>query len=470
MAQIKWPSTIIHNNPEWIINDGIFDTDTGEISLSVNTTSDIGYFIAKYMYVNVVCLDENGTIKSCDKICGVSGDGTSNIYENFNGNITIDLQNISEVYLAMVCSIENDTGEVCDNKPESKEDPGWEIPGTRTLLGTVPEIIGLSNADKLGDKDLVSNSRDSITIKVDLDWGTPVGKISWKCGLKTGESESDTFTITNLGSGLNYTVEVYVFNALGQSETDIITIRTKHVDPVITLQTVERNLEYVDIDWLSTQDLAELRYKFDHDEEYTVIDLTTENEDNYHPIRCYGKPNSRVSVIVEGTSTDIYDSQDTVESISLTDTTLDINRIQNPHDAIFSEKLYIDKIIYNTTHETVLLIGCEGNGHSFQIDFTNPESPFEWIPDQSQLDEIYKCFEDSNELIMTYDLSTFGDNDIYYDDIKTAILQLTGVAKTVHVGTTEKQTKRAQVYIGDSNKNAKKCVTWVGKSTTRRTI
>lgn len=471
MAQINWPHNIIHNVPEWIIGDGMIDTDTEEVSLSVNATNEYGMFMGKYLYVNVVCVDENNTIIRYEKICGVTNnDGITDIYENFSGNITINLNGIYEVYLAMVCSIENDTGEVCDAKPESREDPGWEIPQTRVKIGTVPEILKISNDNKLGDKELVSDSRDSITIKVDLDWGSPVGKIAWKCGIKTGESDMDTFTVSNLRAGSNNTVEVYAFNDLGQSDTHIITIRTRHDCPIITLETVERNLEYIDIDWSSTQDLAELRYKFNQDEEYTIIDLTTENEAYYHPIRCFGNPNSRVSVSIEGTSTDIYDSQNTVESVSLIDTTLDINRIHGPNDAIFSEKIYIDEIVYNTTHETVLFINCEGNSHSFQIDFTNPESQFKWTPDQSQLDEIYKCFDDSNEIILSFKLVTIGDNDRYFDEEHTAILSLTGVAKTAHTGTEEKQTKRVQVYIGDSSNIAKKCVTWVGVSKTRRTI
>lgn len=94
-------------------------------------------------------------------------------------------------------------------------------------------------------------------------------------------------------------------------------------------------------------------------------------------------------------------------------------------------------------------------------------------PDQDMWDSIYKLFGFNDYQYVEIILSTETENDTYIAGYWENIINLTGNAKTVHVGvdTIDKTPHRAQIFIGDNEKKPRRSVAWVGvDSKIHRTI
>ena len=76
---------------------------------------------------------------------------------------------------------------------------------------------------------------------------------------------------------------------------------------------------------------------------------------------------------------------------------------------------------------------------------------------------MYKCYTNTNDIPIYFLLTTNGDNKNWNDIQQNKILQLTGIAKTAHIGINNSP-RRAQVFIGDENKKPRRSVAWVGVS------
>ena len=140
---------------------------------------------------------------------------------------------------------------------------------------------------------------------------------------------------------------------------------------------------------------------------------------------------------------------------------LDMARITSIGDCIFGNSITINvsKVVTNATK---LKIWTTGNSlkPEFEINVVNGANTF--TPTQEQLDKIYKCFSTGNSVPIYFSLTTTGQWSNWTDDQQSKTLQLTGIAKTSHIGINNTP-RRAQVWVG-VNGVPRRAVVWVGDS------
>lgn len=163
---------------------------------------------------------------------------------------------------------------------------------------------------------------------------------------------------------------------------------------------------------------------------------------------------------IQGTSDDAHDTIDS-NVIKITDQTLDIGRITNISDMIFSQEFSVT-IQSTASNSLVLRIWSEYNGRSFSSDINVKAGVNTISLSQNDLDKMYKTYPNSNKNPIHFQLTTKGNKD-YKDNEKTKNMVLTGIAKTVHSGINNSP-RRVQVWIGDNSQKARRSVTWTGKS------
>ena len=225
--------------------------------------------------------------------------------------------------------------------------------------------------------------------------------------------------------------------------------------PVLTLKYASRTLDTLTFNWTSDKPLASSQYRINSGAWINsgtgtsgtiTIDKLTPNED--------------YTVEFKGVSTAAYGSLSSSNVPSASGVTLDIARIINISDCVFGSgiTINIDKAI---TNNTVMNISATGNNLSpkFTINVENGTNTF--IPTQAQLDQMYRCFANSNSIPLSFKLTTIGQWSEWSDDILNKSLELTGNAKTARIGVND-EPRRAQVWVGDVNNKPRRAIVWVG--------
>ncbi len=460
---------LVHDSPDWEIRGGYVDQDNNTIYIDVGTTSSYGHFAFYHMYINVIRLYEDGTF-DFTRVAGVDGTG-NNIYRDFSGTITIDLNNgCTQCYLATRCSMFEDTGGLsCTISPngEADKDPGWEIPGTRVDLKTVePPVLGNQrNTNAYKGNSGVSASTDSISFAFDLVEGDEPTETWYNMGdsWKLIPDAAKSFIVTGLSAGTTYNMQIQAVNEAGNSNIIDLSVRTRYQAPTIQAKVKQRNLEGFIVNWASDINLKQIWYKIDSgnwqvknvDSNYGDFEITNLN------------PNTSYKLSIQGISDDTHDAIDS-NVVVTNSTTLDIGRITSIGNMIFSNDFTIN-ITSESSNALVLRIWSSYGNHSFSTSINVGKGANTINFSQNDLDKIYKTYPNSNNNPLHFQLTTKGRTD-YLDNEKQKDLILTGIAKTAHTGISNKP-RRVQVWIGDQSQRARRAVTWVRPSDTiRRTI
>lgn len=317
-------------------------------------------------------------------------------------------------------------------------------------LLNAPTISGLTNNNQFNNTPGISASTDSISLKWS-ESGTVINRYYRLNGGNWISVNSPTITIPNLSSGTIYTIDVYVSNSAGNSNTVSGTIRTRHIEPVVTLTFDSRKLDSLVFKWTSNKALSTSQYRVGNG---SWVNSGTGTSGTITIERL--NPNTQYTVYFRGISTD--DSLNSNE-ISANGTTLDMARITSIDDCIFGNSISV--VVNNTTTNTAKLkIWTTGNSNQpeFEFDVVNGTNTF--TPTQAQLDLMYRCFTTSNSIPIYFSLITEGSWQNWTDTQQNKSLQLTGIAKTAHVGVDNVQ-RRAQTFIGVGN-TPKRAIVWIG--------
>ena len=301
--------TLIHTSPRWRIKEGYLNQDTGEVYLYAEATSGAGSFSYSYIYVQLVCLYPSGEY-TMDYVCGLENPGFGNIYGDFSGTITVDLNGgATECYLAMRCAQYEDTlgGKGCTISSDADHDPGYEIPGTRVILDTTdpPVIANLRNTNPYNGNTSVSASTDSISFAFDSTGEDAPTKTYYSFGDYWREIPNSALSYTVNGYSPGTTVR---FNVMGSNEagnSNILngTIRTRYENPTVSATVSNPGLDSLVLNWSSTRPLKQLDYSIAGG--YQIVHLSGETSGS---ITLTGlTPGTRYPIYVNGTSTDEYD-------------------------------------------------------------------------------------------------------------------------------------------------------------------
>lgn len=225
--------------------------------------------------------------------------------------------------------------------------------------------------------------------------------------------------------------------------------------PVLTLKYASRTLDTLTFNWTSDKPLGSSQYRIDSG---SWINSGTGTSGTITIDKL--TPNTDYTVEFKGVSTAAYGSLSSSNVPSASGVTLDMARIIGISDCIFGSgiTINIDKAV---TNDTKLAISTFGNNLSpeFIIDVTAGTNTF--IPTQAQLDQMYRCFSNSNSIPLYFNLKTIGQWKEWFDDEEQKSLELTGNAKTAHVGGKNNEPRRAQTWIGIGDK-PRRAIVWVG--------
>ncbi len=325
----------------------------------------------------------------------------------------------------------------------------------------VPVLGSITNDNKYNRQNGISASTNSVSIS----WKLSSGDAPTKCEYNIGNGWVQTSnlysqTISNLSPGTSYTVQIRGSNAAGTSGTISITIRTRYSVPSTVLSLKSRDLETLTFDWTSDKDLESTEYKIDTG---SWTNLGQSGKSGSFIVKWFD-PKTTHTIYFRGISTSAYDSLQSAEK-SANGTTLDRAHITNIGDCIFG--LNIPIVIESESSKPLSLqIWTTGNSRNPIFTFNNISNKsftYTFSPTQQQLDDMYKCYTNTNDIPIYFLLTTNGDNKNWNDTQKNKTLQLTGIAKTAHIGINNSP-RRAQVFIGDENKKPRRSVAWVGVS------
>ena len=469
----KYPvDTLIHTSPRWRIKEGYLNQDTGEVYLYAEATSTAGSFSYSYIYVQLVCVYPSGEY-TMNRICGKDNPGFGDMYGDFSGSITVDLNDGAEYcYLAMRCSQYEDTdygsgGSHCTISSDADHDPGYEIPGTRVTLDTTkaPVISNLRNTNPYNGHTSVSASMDSISFAFDSTGEDAPTKTYYSFGDYWREipNAGTSHSISGYQPGTTVKFNVMGSNEAGNSNILDGVIRTRYENPVVSATVVGSGLESLTVNWSSTRPLKQLDYSIAGG--YEIIQL---NGDKSGTITLTGlSPNTRYPIYINGTSTDEYDTLGS-ETITIYGTTASIPTITNI-SAITHGQSFTITVNNPSKLSTTIKIWVSGNSVRLDksIDTTTNGSVTVTLS-ESEWDKVYRSFPKQNTHTLYAQLVTHASKD-YSDSQKSKTITLTGIQKTAHIGVSNKP-RRCQVYIGIDGK-PRRCVSWVGvNNTPKRTI
>lgn len=319
-------------------------------------------------------------------------------------------------------------------------------------LITPPIISGLTNTNKYNSNSAISASTNSIGISWS-ESGTVTNRYYRLNGGSWVSVNSASATITGLSEGTDYNIEVKCSNSSGDSNIINTLIRTRYNAPVVSLTYVSSTLDSMVFKWTSNKSLNSSQYKIGNGSwvnsgngmsgTITINQLT---------------PNTSYTVYFKGVSAALYDGISSNEA-SASGTTLDMARITSIGDCIFGNSISINisKVVTNVTK---LKVWSTGNSNSFEFEFNVTNGTNTFTPTQDQLDKMYKCFSTSNSIPIYFTLTTTGQWSNWSDTQQNKTLQLTGIAKTAHVGITDTP-RRAQVFIGVDGV-PRRAIMWVG--------
>jgi len=338
---------------------------------------------------------------------------------------------------------------------------GYQVDVSGIVIGRKPALESLENNNKYNNPESglqqnVSASTNSISIKINSsDWGDPAATAYWTCAGKSGNTKSSTFSITGLNPGTSYTISVYLSNNIGSSSTKTITIRTRNNKPITTLEVIRSDLEKMVLKWTSDKNLGNVQYKIDNG---TWNRLSQTGTSGTFEAKWF-EPNTTHTIYFWGRATSAYDSLE-ASTISKQGTTLDKAHITSIGSCIFGKSINIE-IESESTKQLQLEIWTEGNSLSPRFTFTVSKGQFTFNPTQDQLDKMYRCYPKSNKIPIYFLLTTKGEWKNWNDTQQEKSLQLTGIAKTAHIGV-NKSPRRCQVWWGDKNNTPHRAVMWVG--------
>ena len=302
--------TLIHTSPRWRIKEGYLNQDTGEVYLYAEATSGAGSFSYSYIYVQLVCLYPSGEY-TMDYVCGLENPGFGNIYGDFSGTITVDLNaGATECYLAMRCAQYEDTlgGKGCTISSDADHDPGYEIPGTRVKLETVskPKVGNLRNTNPYNGNQGVSASTSTIDIAWDSIGEDPPDKMYYSFGdyWRPVPNNAYSLHLEGYSPGTSVYINILATNGAGNAE-DLpgITVRTRYDNPTVTATVTNRNTTSFTINWQSNVPLKQLDYSVNGG--YEIVQLGGQTSGS---ITITGlAPGTQYPIYVNGTSTDEYD-------------------------------------------------------------------------------------------------------------------------------------------------------------------
>ena len=317
----------------------------------------------------------------------------------------------------------------------------------------VPPVVSyITNTNPYNSNTGISASHNSIGIKW-TESGTVTNRYYKVDNGSWVSVSSANATITGLTEGTNYTIYTKSSNSSGDSNIISTTIRTKFVAPVVSLSYVSNELDSLIFKWQSNKALASSQYKIGNgnwiDSGPGVSGTIVLSKLN---------PKTTYTVYFKGTSISTYDSLNSNEG-SASGTTLDIAHITSIGDCIFGNSIPIT-ISNPTGNATKLKIWTTGNSNKpeFEMNVFNGTNTF--TPTQDQLDRMYKCFTNTNNIPIYFSLSTIGSWSTWTDTQQNKTLQLTGIAKTAHIGINNSP-RRAQVWVG-VNGVPKRAVVWIG--------
>ena len=315
-------------------------------------------------------------------------------------------------------------------------------------------ISALTNTNQYNNTSGISASTNSISIKW-TESGTVENRYYRIDGGSWVSVTSPSATISNRTPGASYKIEVKSSNSAGDSNILSTTIRTRHNTPVVTLSLNSTGLDSLVLKWTSDKSLGSSQYRVGTGTwinsgtgtsgTITINDLT---------------PNKQYTVYFKGVSTATYDSLSSDEA-SENGTTLDIARITNIGDCVFGESI---RVTVNKHESAVAILKI---WTTVPGDATGPEISFAVVnglnifnPTQEQLDRMYRCFTNTNNIPIFFLLTTTGDSINWTDTQQQKSLQLTGIAKTTHFGINDTP-RRAQAFMGVDNL-PKRAVMWIG--------
>lgn len=464
--------TLVHESPRWRIRGGFLNQDTGEVYLDVEATSSGGSFSYSYIYVQLVCVYPSGEY-TMNRICGKDNPGFGDMYGDFSGSITVDLNDGAEYcYLAMRCAQYEDTdygsgGSHCTISSDADHDPGYEIPGTRVTLDTTkaPVISNLRNTNPYNGHTSVSASTNSISFAFDSTGEDAPTNTYYSFGDYWREIDNAALSATLTGYQPGTTVK---FNVMGSNEagnSNILNgvIRTRYENPVVSATVVGSGLESLTVNWSSTRPLKQLDYSIAGG--YEIIQLNGETSGQ---LTLTGlSPNTRYPIYINGTSTDEYDTLGS-ETITIYGTTASIPTITNISSIIHGQSF---KITVKNLSKLSTTIKIWVSGNSVRLDKsidTTTNGDVTVTLSESEWDKVYRSFPKQNTHTLYAQLVTHASKD-YSDSQKSKTITLTGIQKTAHIGVSNKP-RRCQVYIGVNNK-PRRCVSWVGvNNIPKRTI
>lgn len=464
--------TLVHESPRWRIRGGFLNQDTGEVYLDVEATSSGGSFSYSYIYVQLVCVYPSGEY-TMNRICGKDNPGFGDMYGDFSGSITVDLNDGAEYcYLAMRCAQYEDTdygsgGSHCTISSDADHDPGYEIPGTRVTLDTTkaPVISNLRNTNPYNGHTSVSASMDSISFAFDSTGEDAPTKTYYSFGDYWREipNAGTSHSISGYQPGTTVKFNVMGSNEAGNSNILDGVIRTRYENPVVSATVVGSGLESLTVNWSSTRPLKQLDYSIAGG--YEIIQL---NGDKSGTITLTGlSPNTRYPIYINGTSTDEYDTLGS-ETITIYGTTASIPTITNISSIIHGQSF---KITVKNLSKLSTTIKIWVSGNSVRLDKsidTTTNGDVTVTLSEGEWDKVYRSFPKQNTHTLYAQLVTHASKD-YSDSQKSKTITLTGIQKTAHIGVSNKP-RRCQVYIGVNNK-PRRCVSWVGvNNTPKRTI
>lgn len=312
-AYLDYPAdTLVHESPRWRIAEGHVDQDKNEVYLWVKATdtSGLASFSYSYIYVQLICIYPSGEY-AMDTVCGLWNSGFGNMYQDFAGTISVDLNaGAIECYLAMRCAQWDDTGggANCTISSDANSDPGYEIPGTRIALQTTeaPQIGNIRNYNPYNGKDGVSNSTSSVSIAWDHTGGDAPAKFQYDSGSGWTNVPNNAYNLvkSGLSPGESVTIRVKGSNDGGESNILSITIRTRYDAPKVTASVSSTGLNNMKISWSSNYPLSSITYTANGASHTIQVNGATSGSFTISGLTA----GSAYTVSVKGTSTSSYDS------------------------------------------------------------------------------------------------------------------------------------------------------------------
>ena len=322
--------------------------------------------------------------------------------------------------------------------------------GVAPLLNP-PTVSSIVNTNPLNGNSGISANYNSIGIS----W-TESGTVTERYyKVDNGDwisTSSASATITGLSEGTAYTITVKSSNSAGSNEISTI-IRTRYIAPSIGLSLISKTIETANISWTSTKKLSNLQYKVGSGNWVTISNI---NSSSGNVAIDKLRPNTSYTIYFKGVSAPEYDSLSSDE-VTISMSTLDIAQIISVGECIFGNSISFNIKKPSTNNAKLKIKVLEDKTEEFEFDVHDGVNVF--TPTQDQLDKLYKCFSNTDSILLGFTISTIGNSTWTTDQISNE-LQLTGIAKTAHVGVNN-TSRRAQAFIGIDG-TPRRAVVWIG--------